>query len=260
MRKRIGVMLLFSIIFVFPLVSAQFFGYTDVSYYINEVITQIINIGTPVFEVIIGEYSSNEFFFSKILLLILLVIISKNILDKTPIGEDNKNISIIVSLIISILAIRFINENSFFEAIFVQYGALGIAITTILPMVIFFYFIHNIKVGPFGRKIFWGIYGIIIVAIWVSKSREIPTVANWIYALSTLAIIAFIALDKTIHSYLGLSGFRKFEKDSSKKAILEAKKELEEIKEHFRKRRMSYGDYKKEKRELEKYIIELSKD
>jgi len=101
---------------------------------VKEVFTKVIDsslgILTPFFKKIIGNYSSSEFFFAKILLLILLTLIVKNVLDKTPLGEDNKKISLLIALIVSILAIRFMNQNDFFESVLIPYGTLGIAITT----------------------------------------------------------------------------------------------------------------------------------
>ena len=220
----------------------------------------LLDILSPFFQKVIGDYGSSDFFFSKILLLILLVIITRNVLDRTPITGDNKKVSLIISLIISILAIRFINENNFFGAIFVQYGALGISIVTILPMVIFFYFVHNTNVGTYGRKVFWTLYAITLGAIWISKQSEIPNVANWIYGLTFVAAIIFIFFDKSIHSYFGLSGFKKFERESNRKRIREVKAELDKIDEHFQKRRMSFAEYKQEKKQLEDYIKELSKE
>jgi branched-subunit amino acid transport protein len=152
------------------------------------------------------------------------------------------------------------NQNNFFEAIFIQYGTLGIAITTIIPMAIFFYVVHNLQIGTFGRKIFWTIYAVTLGAIWVSKSNEINPVANWIYGLTFLILIIFIFLDKSIHSYFGVSDFKKFVKDGNKKAIREAKKALDEIKEHFKHRRMNFTEFKRETKQLEDYIKELSKE
>jgi len=261
MIKKIGVILAFLIILIIPLISAQFY-FPDINLAegANQLIDQTTKFGTPFFEKIIGEYSTSEFFFSKILLLILLIIIIKNVLEKTPIGEDNKKVSSIVSIIISVLAIRFINENQFFEAIFIQYGVLGIAITTIIPMVIFFYFIHNTKVGTFGRKVFWFLYAITLTAIWLSKSNEIPEVANWIYALMILATLIFLFMDKSIHAYLGLSEIKKFVTGSHKKLIRDAKKELDDLEDHFKMGRITPREYVKEKKVLRDYIFELSKE
>ena len=262
MKKRIELFSLILVLITFApqFVSAASFDFENAKSQVTRVIDSALGILSPFFQKIIGDYSTSDFFFSKILLFILLIVIIKNVLDRTPIGSDNKKISLIVSIIVSTLSIRFINENNFFGAIFIQYGVLGIAITTILPMVIFFYFVHNTNVGTYGRKVFWTLYAITFLAIWILKSSEIPEVANWIYGLTFTAAIIFIFFDKTIHSYLGLSDFKRFERTSNKKRILEAKEELDKIEEHFQKRRMAFQEYKHEKKAIEDYIKELSKE
>lgn len=259
---KISLLGLISIILLLPLISSDSFSNFENA---RTQITNIINylflgILSPFFEKVIGDYNTSEFFFSKILLMILLIIICKKIIDKTPFGENNEKISLIISIIVSILAIRFINENNFFEAIFIQYGTLGIAITTIIPLVIFFYFVHITSIGSFGRRIFWIVYLITLLSLWITKSPTLPKTANMIYALVIIATIVCVFFDKTIHSYLGLSDFKKFEKQSNKKRIREAKEELEKLEEHFQHRRMSFGEYKQEKKALEDYIKELSKE
>jgi hypothetical protein len=189
----------------------------------------------------------------------LLIIICKNVLEKTPLGSEGK-MGLLISVIISILAVRFISENNLIEGILIPYGTLGIAITTILPLVIFFYFVHHTNVGTFGRKFFWMVFAIILLILWVSKYDQIGDTANRIYGLVLLATALLVVFDKSVHSYLGLSDFRKFDRDSNKKRILQAKKELDEIEEHFQKRRMSWQDYRQEKKQLEDYIKELSKE
>jgi branched-subunit amino acid transport protein AzlD len=245
---------------VLPMASAQSGNFNAARGIVLDVLNAMLGFLAPFLEAVIGDYTTSEFFFSKVLVLILLTIIIAKLLEKTPIGDGRKGFNLIVSVLISVLAVRFINENSLFEAIFIQYGVLGVAITTILPMVIFFYFVHNTNVGTYGRKMFWGIYAITLGAIWLSKSSELPEVANWIYALTFIAAIGFIAADNTIHSYFGLSDFKKFEKKSNKKRIREAHEELDELKEHFAKRRISFREFKEERRALEDYIRELSKE
>jgi len=262
MVKKINLLLiiLISTLFILPLANARPFDFGTATEITTNVINNILSILSPIFQEVIGEYDTSDFFFSKVLLLILLIIILKNIIDRTPISEGNGKIGLLISVIISIISIRFMNENEFFEAIFIQYGVLGIAITTILPMVIFFYFIHNTNVGTFGRKVFWMIYTVILTGIWIVKSSEIPEVANWIYGITILLTITFIFLDKSIHSYFGMSDFNKLERRVNKKMIRKAFKELDEMKEDTRAGRMSVQDYNRESKELKDYIKELSKE
>lgn len=248
------------IIFGISQISASSFDFEDANYRVTGVIEKILGFLSPFLEKIIGDYSTSEFFFHKCLLLLALVLILKNVLEKMPLGEKNEKLSLMLSIIMSILAIRFINENDFFESIFIQYGVLGIAITTILPTIIFFYFIHKTKVGTMGRKLFWILYILIMGMIWISKFSNLPTEANFIYIFIIIAGLFLIIFDKTVHSYFGLSDLKHFQIINNRKRIRELKVELEKIEEHFQKRRMSFQEYKEEKKAIEENIKELSKE
>jgi len=248
------------LIFILPLINAASFDFANAKYQITRVIDSALGILSPFFEYIIGSYSTSEFFFVKILLLVLLILICKNILDRTPIGEENPKVSLIISVIISILAIRFMNENNFFEAILIQYGVLGIAITTILPMVIFFYFIHNTQIGTYGRKVFWTLYVIILTAIWIMKSTDIPEVANWIYVLTIFAAIIFIFFDKSIHSYFGQYDFNKYKKELNEKRMIRLQEDLYKLEDLLEKRIITQKKYNKELKRIKREQKEASRE
>ena len=247
------------ILLLLPLISAASFDFNEAKYQMGRVIESALGILSPFFEQVIGDYSTSAFFFEKILLLILLIIIARNILDKTPLGEDNKKISLVISVIVSILAIRFINENKFFEAILVQYGVIGIAITTILPMVIFFYFINNTKVGTYGRKVFWALYSITLLFLWLSKSSEIPEVANWIYGLALTAALIFIFFDKSIHSYFGITEFNKFLRENNQELIKHERRKIVGANEDLTKGVITAREHDKIVNESRKRIVKYSK-
>jgi hypothetical protein len=260
MKKRVLYYLPILSLFLTPLLSAAPFDFDNAQYQVSRIIDSMLGIASPFFEMIIGDYSSSEFFFTKVLFLILLIIICKNVLDRTPLGEDNKKLSFLISTIISILAIRFMSENEFIEAIVIQYGTLGIAITTILPMVIFFYFVHNTRVGTFGRKMFWAIYTIILSALWLSKANEIPETANWIYGITITAAVLFIILDKSIHGYFGLADLKRFEKRENREAINRAKERILKLNERRGNGIISEYEWRQGIVQEEKLIRDLSKE
>lgn len=256
---------LIQILFMINIVQAQnniinSFDFNLAQGWIIRFINALLGFLSPVFELIIGDYNTSEFFFAKILLFILLVIIIKNILDRTPIGENNEKISFVLSLVVSTLSIRFISQNQFFEAIFIQYGTIGIAITTILPMVIFFYFIQNTKVGTYGRKVFWTIYVVTLSAIWISKSNEIPTTANWIYGITITTAIIFIFFDKSINAYFGLTEINRMMNRTNKKLIRKLLKELDDLKNHYHHGRIPRHEYRAEVKEIIRQIKELQRE
>lgn len=245
-------------ILAMQVISAAGFDFDFAQQQVSRVIDSGMGLLTPFFEKILGESSSSEFFFHQLLILLLLILITKKILDKTPIGENNAKISFLVSVIVSILAVRFIVSNNFFESIFLQYGVLGIAITTVLPMVIFFWFIHATKIGTYGRKLFWLFYIIVLVVLWLTKAGEIPAAANWIYVLTILGAIALIFFDKNIHVYFGTSHLRVFMTQERKEAIARAKERIQKIMERERLGIISHYEASRELKELEKTVRELS--
>lgn len=262
MENKKKIMLVLSLtLSLISLVYAQNNPFIDIQYEVGRVINQIFEITKPVLETIMGEASTAEFFFHKVLLLILLIVIIKNIIERTPIGENNKNVSWIIALIVSVLGIRFINENRFFMTIFLQYGVLSIAITTLLPMIIFFYFIHNTRVSTFGRKVSWTLYVMMLTLIWISKLDEIPEVANYIYIAMIASIVVFILADKSIHSYLfGLSNFRAFERNQKEEAIIRLRRRMNELTRDLRDGIVTNREYERRRREIQRQIRELSRE
>jgi hypothetical protein len=257
-KKKAGV---FIICFLtLSLVIAGRFDIADAGENISQALDNVLNILAPFFEKIIGEYSSSEFFFSKILLLIFLIIIIRSALTKVPIGDNNNIVKLILSILISILSIRFINQNGLFEALFLQYGAVGIGVTTIFLMTIVFYTIHKMKLGTYGRKVSWAIFIIILTGLWISISSDIPTAANFIYGFSILTSILMIPFDKQIHSYLGVSHLHIFMKKANREAILRAKERILKLNERLDTGIIDDREYRRALKEEEDRIKEWSKE
>lgn len=264
MKKRASVFLLsvLSTILLLPTILAQNFGRfqpfnpATVTQFINDVIFNIIIFAQPIFVVIIGQYESNDLFFTKILLFILLFVVVRKVMESTPFAEDNEKIGIIISLIVSILGIRFIGQGRFLESIFLQYGVLVIAITTIIPLVIFFYFVNKTNVGPYGRKVFWSIYIISLAAIWLSRYDDpsIPNAVNWIYGGCIAAALIFIFFDKSVQKYLGSSDFYRIYKEINEESIRELRRELADITEDNRRGIMPDSEFERVRKKIIKKI------
>lgn len=197
MKKRIQSLFLFFV--SFPLVSAQ--------YYSNNVADDLIrgaqDVLTPLFEVLLGTSSYGDFFFAKILFFLLLFIIIFAVFKKVEIFERVEKLVPVISLIISLLAVRYISDEGFFAGILLPYTTLGISIITFLPFLIYFWFVHTTVTTSTGRRFAWIFYGLIFILLWGSRSSDLTSGMNWIYFLG-IAIIVLIALfDKSIHEYFG---------------------------------------------------------
>ena len=214
-------------IFSFPFVRAQYLpGPEEV---INSVIRAVENIFTPIFSALLGQNSSEEFLLAKILLAILLFVVINAVLKKIPTFSGQKGVVNIISVVISFLAVRFISDNDLVAGILLPYGTLGVALTTILPFLIFFYFIHDSKIGSFGRKACWFFFIVVFVILWYSKSSDLSEITNQIYLWTLVGmIIAFIA-DRSVHEYFGLFEERKTRRNSYTASIARKEADLQHL-------------------------------
>ena len=113
-----------------------------------EGLNQVFQGLTGVVVVIIGFISDlilnidqfDEFLFARILLFVLMYLVVYTVLKKNEILTGDKKVNIIIAAAISILAIRFL-PNNFVQGILLPYSALGIGISTFLPLIIFFFFL-----------------------------------------------------------------------------------------------------------------------
>ena len=182
-----------------------------------------------IFAPIFGVDSFDQFLFAKILLFFLLYAIIFMSLRKIDLFAENKSVAVIVSIIVSIFAVRFIKENQFINAILLPYGALGITLSIFLPLLIYFYFVHSSGIGPFGRRVAWILYGLVFLFLWGSRPYADLGTANWIYLLGTGFVIVSFLFDSSIHRYFGLAGLVKWKEGREDARIARLQSEYEEI-------------------------------
>lgn len=209
--------------FVFTFLSILFLNFVSAyvypQYYYSSrnVIDNIITAGAPVLELLFGDYtgstgefSSGEMLFLKFLLFFMMFVIIQAVLKKIDMFKDNKAVIGILSVAIPLIAVRFMSANQLVYMILPAYGTLGIALTVILPFLIFFFFIHNTNLRGLGRRICWLFFITAFIVIWLNRADEVGTLGNQIYGW-TIFVMALVAIfDKRLHSYLSLYELNKF--------------------------------------------------
>jgi len=213
-KKDFLILSILSFLFVIPLVSAQFF-LSSPSQFINEAITGITDVFRPVLMTLFGNFGGEDFLFAKFLLGILLFVVINAVVRKIHVFKRQRGVAVIVALVISLLAIRFIDENDLVNGILLPYGTLGVAITTLLPFVIFFYFLHDSQIGPFGRRAGWFVFGVIFLVLWSSKYGEISPISNQIYGWTLIGVLLALIFDKGVHKYFALNELNRFKRHIS---------------------------------------------
>ncbi len=203
---------------------------------LGEIIVLLIQF---ISDTILDINTFDEFLFAKILLFSIILLVVYTVIKKNTIfgGKKNRPIQWIVSSAIAILSVRYIPDE-FVQAILLQYGTLAIGITMFLPLIIFFFFIHQSELGSFGRKIGWAVYIISFIALWIFRYDKIGE-ANVIYWIGLGFALIAVGFDSRIHKYFGMSSVRKIWKDMKIKSRVEAQSELKKLEDN----REFYSDH-----------------
>ena len=229
----LSVLLIIIAIYSINLVSAQptsnIFENLDLGIGMTQIIYQMTEFFRPIFEFLLGPYAQTEFFYAKVLLLILLVVVIYWILDRVPLFQGYRNIAMIISLIVSIIAVRFISENQLINGILLPYGTIGVGITTILPFLIIAYGVHTLGLGGIGRKMVWGFFGLIFLILWVTKSSELSDLSNYIYIGTLIGVAVMLVFDRSIHAYFSGADMKRYERELADRQISDLQIELSRL-------------------------------
>jgi hypothetical protein len=227
--------------------SAQF-GYLGTSGIVNSVIDFYKNFFGPIFAALFGQYYSDEFLFAKILLFFLLILVISFILQKSHLFGQKKGLTFLIALIVSLLALRYLPENDLINGILLPYGVLGVALTTFLPFLIYFFFVHQSVPGNFGRRAAWAVYGIVFLILISFRWGSLSPASEWIYICGVILVILAFLLDKSIHNYFATSELKRVLSGSTRDAINKWMDKREVA--------IAQGDTKRAK-EIEKIITDL---
>jgi len=187
--------------------SAAYFGMGSIS---DSIVRFYEEFFGPIFAALFGQYYSNEFLFAKVLLFILLIMIISFILQKSSLFGNKKGIIFVISLIVSLLSLRYLPENDLINGILLPYGVLGITLATFLPFLIYFFFVHQSPMGGFGRRAGWAVYGVVFLVLLGFRWGEVSSASQWIYMIGMILVILAFIFDRSIHNYFALSELKKF--------------------------------------------------
>lgn len=194
-------------------------------YYVSVFLNWIVSTYGVFFAALFNVNVLDEFLFAKILLFIIIFAVAFMALKKVPVFEEKRPILFLVTLCVSILAVRYlVVDSDFFRAILLPYGVLGAAITVFLPFLIFFMFVHTSGMGSFGRRAAWFVYASIFLVMW--GYSEYMASGNWIYYLGLGFVILSFIFDKNIHSYFQFGDFKKARRGMLRRRRLDLQTQL----------------------------------
>ena len=218
-----------SLVFSIKLVSAQ----VSPNQYMQTFIEWANSNFGPLFQALLGTPEIDSFLFAKILILILLFCIISMILARMALFEGRRSMISVVSLIVSLLAVRFLQENQLTTMILLPYGGMGAAITAFLPFVIFFMFVHTSIPGSFGRRAAWCLYAAFFICLWIMRYNDSTSglassaSVNWIYPLAVIFIVLSILFDRTIHAFFQYGEYERARENIDMRARLQTLEDLD---------------------------------
>jgi hypothetical protein len=225
-KKRILIFSLMSFIFLNISLIAVASAAPDVT----QIKTDIINFFKPVLASILGDSNlTGDQFFAKVLFVVIILAIVWSILDRVSFFAENTWVVAIVSIAFSILSIRFL-EADFINMILLPYSTAGIAITALIPLIIYFYFVEQAITSSTFRKIAWIFAGVIFIGLYFTRLPDLKT-AGWIYPIVSVLCVGFLFFDKTIQRLwkkAQAESTGELRKSQTRTVLLEKRRRLEE--------------------------------
>lgn len=202
MNKKKGLMFAFGILMAvlsISLISAVYYGgFYNARQGMNDMINLFVDFFEPLFQVLLGGvYYSGWLLFERFLIFILLLSIVYVSISRTGFFGDNKAVTWIISVAVPLLAVRFISFE-WLNTIILQYQVLGVALTSIIPFLIYLFFLHGISNSPTVRKIGWIFFIVVYFGLWTTSETK---VYGEVYLWTALLSLLFLLFDGTIHYY-----------------------------------------------------------
>ena len=204
MKKGILAGLIFGLLFVSMI---GFASAADLVTSVNEAVKSIVDIVKPVLEVIVGNVGTGtdttDIFLAKVILMIVLLAITYSVVGNIPLFKGKNWVVWFISLGVAILGVRYLTAEMV-NTIVLSHSATAVALTAILPFVIYFIFVETglptPPYTPFVRRVAWILYAAVFLGLWFVRKADIPNL-SWIYPAT--AAVAFIMawMDGTIQRW-----------------------------------------------------------
>lgn len=204
--------------------SAQYYG--GGFYGAQQVIDSLVQNVEPLLRVLLGGNDwSGYLLFEKLLLFLLISVIASLALSNLPMFKDKpKGILRLVGVIVGLLGVRGLNYV-WLNTIFLQYGILFIAVASLIPFIIYWYFLESFASSGL-RKIGWSFYSVLYFGLWATSTGE---TYGEVYLWTALASLfyAFI-LDGWVQRMLAIQAAKSGDNTRKAQIIAVLKKEIDE--------------------------------
>ncbi len=195
---------------------------------IRSVGVSIIEILKPVAEFLLGALGgeiTEELLFAKVLFFIIVLGIVWLSLKKVPLFEDKPVILNIVSLAVSILAVRGIATEELIKTVMFPSEVLGLALIAGIPFVIYFMIVNvgfKGKQYSIVRKIAWIFFAVIFVGLWIYRRTKLGDL-HYIYLITVVGAVIMAGIDGTMQKFFSKIEKERFKALSTREKIVRLK-------------------------------------
>jgi hypothetical protein len=194
---------------------------------------------TPLLKVLFGQETG---LFELLLFGLIIVAATYMALSRISFFKSSSFVLWTITIVTALLSVRYIGSIDAIEALLFPQGVYGIALLTILPLFLFFWFVEAGLEGSENRiirKLCWIIYAAVFTFLWVKQfyiPGKMETLDNWgyMYLIAAGIAIVFLLLDGTIqgaiassHSHSHLERIKSRELSKIRKQMEKAQEELE---------------------------------
>jgi hypothetical protein len=237
-------------------------------------VKQIQTFGDTVYEVfrpflerIIGHASDNDVFLAKSMFLLVILMVIWVALGKVSFFTEYKWVHWIVTIAVSVLAVRWFSDIKIIRTAILPYSVLGIVIACGIPFVIYFFIVESLRSRTM-RKVAWVLFAVVFVALWITRSSD---VGKWgfIYLITAGASIVVLSLDGTIQKMFKRMSIERGLRVQDVRKVHSLRDQLDRISDRYEKDGDGYiglygvdghagyeGDRKKIQKQINKFIKE----
>jgi len=226
-NKKTGLLALaFGFIFIkiIPFISA--YSFLSVTGGPEDVVYAVQNFLGPIFGALIGVNQFDQYFFARVLLLILVYVLCTISLQNVDVFKERSGAIFIISAVVAILGARYIGGLDLIETLLLPYGAVMISMITVLPFLVYFFFVHKTMASGAARRTAWIFFAAIYLGLWWTRGADAQlTEFRWVYNLALAGVVASVIFDSKIHEYFGIAEMKEARRNQVKMQLsdIEAK-------------------------------------
>jgi len=216
-----------------------------------------------------GQTGTGELFFIKLLVFIVVFALASYAIRRIPTLGDSTALRVTLAFIVSLMGVRYITNEAIINFIWLPYGVLAIAFSSLFPFIVGFLFIQSFDSSAL-RKFSWSMFFVIFAAIgyfrWDTLKITVSGIDKtaWysnlgmIYVIVAILSLLLIFFDGQVRSMRRRSEFSSIEDAGKRRTARHLARVLDERYEELKHARGSHRtDIKNEIADLKRNVRAL---